>query len=111
MGDFEDALKKGFDAFRYAEQARKEIAETLAELSGAVERVTDNKVVVRAARVETTSVVYPLAALVQRTNEALSNQLPEREKPDALFALRRGAESGKRALLCRITIGEDGYPV
>lgn len=111
MSDFEDALKRGFDAFRFAEQARKEIAETLEELSAAVERFTDNKVVIRAARMETTTLVYPLAALVQSANQALSNQIPEREKPDALFALRRGAESGKRALLCRMTIGEDGYPV
>ena len=111
MSQFDDALTEGFEAHRNATRARNEIQETIAELSAAVSRSTQQRVFVEAARVQKTTMLAGLASMMERTVEVISNQLPEPEIPDALFAVRRGAEHGKRAQLCRLKIGEHGFPV
>jgi hypothetical protein len=111
MSDFKEALRSGLVAFRDASRARKEFFETVQAMSLAVGELTDERVGIDAARVETTSVVYPLASMVQRTVEMVTNQLADDQPPDALFAVRVGAERGVRAQLCRIKISPHGYPI
>ncbi len=111
MSDFEDALKQGFEAHRDATRNKKEIFSVFEAMSLAVSKQTDQKVFIEAARVEKTSVLNPLASVLERTVEFVTNQLPEPVPPDALFAVRRGAEGGRRAQLCRLKLGPFGYPI
>jgi hypothetical protein len=105
MSKFEDAFKRGQDAYRDAVRAKAEINAVFAQLSTDIQAATNNHVAIRFGTLDR------LKKVPNTIVNAVLGVLPESEKYDALIAERIGGSWSDRAELCSVKLSPNGWPV
>lgn len=106
MAGFGDALRKGLDAHRRADDAEKEMNEVLAAASADVTSVMQAPISFRFGAVSSHSLASATSEVL--IGEVLTGEVPSREKRNILAAQLAGQGW---VFLAEVTFGELGYPV